>query len=104
MVPLLRSIAAEIHERTCELKRLQRRLDAFGPTRRAHREEVQRLQEDLGTHRRGLRGAQRELASLGWAVDALQPIRLLRRGRNGAADLSWQPDLSALGVPADPGR
>ena len=102
MIPLLRAIAHEIHDRTGVVKRLQQRVDAFGGTRRAHREEIERLQEDIVIHRRALRIAHKELAVLGWCVTGLHPMRLLRRGANGAVDVSWQPSEESLRMPADP--
>lgn len=90
LAPLLSSIATEIKERDRAIRDLETRLDAFDSTRRAHRDEVGRIEATLSTHRRELRLAEKELTRLGWTVEDVVPVRLLHRGASGASDVSFQ--------------
>ena len=73
MLPLLRSIQAEINDRLGAIETLERRMQAFLPTRHVHEVEVARIDAELSTHRRELRLISKELSRLGVAFDAEHP-------------------------------
>jgi len=89
LTPLLRAIQDEIFDRRQRVQRLRERLLAFASTRRAHAEEVARIEADLATHRRELRYVERELRRLGIAFDPEEPrtIIALRAPRERSGSL-----------------
>lgn len=87
--PLLRSIAIEIRERARAARDLETRLEAFGSTRRAHRDEVACIEASLSMHRRELRYAEKELVRLGWTVEVALPVRLSHHDPSGEGDVSF---------------
>lgn len=78
---LLRVIGREIRERATELERLEAELD--GPRGSGGRDEARRrslLEARYLEHRRALRAAESELASLGCRIDDDHPLRVLIPG------------------------
>jgi predicted RNase H-like nuclease (RuvC/YqgF family) len=83
IVPLLRSIGAEIRERSRAVDALEDRLANFSATRDERREEIRRLESELSLHRREMRRIERELAELGCNLDADHPLRILIPSKGG---------------------
>ena len=77
MLPLLRSIQAEINDRLDEVGKLEARRAAFEPTRHVHQLELARIEAELATQRRELRLVGKELARLGVAFDPEHPHRIV---------------------------
>lgn len=96
MGPLLRSIAREISERRKAVAALEFEIESFGSTKAAHAEEIAVLESDLANHRRELRRVEKELSHLGWTVDEGHPMRMIRKGRQGGADMTWQPEQTGF--------
>ena len=92
MVPLLRSIATEIKERTRALAELEARHKALARERRAHSVEVWEIEARLIDERRELRRVEKELARLGWYVDECYPQPVLLRCKASAPGLTWRLD------------
>lgn len=92
LLPLLRSITAEIRERSEAIDALERELQELGGTRRA-RERRGELEASLSIERRELRVSRRELERLGCALDEDHPLRVLIPGVDGALDhgYAWSP-------------
>ena len=90
LLPLLRSITAEIRERSEAIDALEHELQELGGTRRERRGEVE---ASLSIERRELRVARRELERLGCALDEDHPLRVLIPGADGAMDhgYAWSP-------------
>ena len=92
LLPLLRSITAEIRERTETIDILESALGSLGKTRRT-RELRGDAEAKLSIERRELHVARRELEHLGCALDEDHPMRVLIPGANGALDhgFAWSP-------------
>lgn len=92
LLPLLRSITAEIRERSEAIDALELELQGLGSTRHA-REHRGDLEAALSVQRRELRVAHRELERLGCALDEDHPLRVLIPGRDGELDhgFAWSP-------------
>jgi hypothetical protein len=88
LLPLLRSITAEVHERTETISELEAGLARLGRGRRAA-EARQQLESGLSVHRRELRAALRELGLLGCKLDADHPLRVLIPGADGDPEHGW---------------
>lgn len=82
IVPLLRSIGAEIRERSSAIDALEDRLAGFSSAREASRREISLIEAELSTHRRELRRTERELTDLGCNLDADHPMRILIPGKS----------------------
>jgi chromosome segregation ATPase len=83
ILPLLRSIGAEIRERSAAIDALEERLSNFSGARDENRERIRALESELALHRRELRRTERELNELGCNLDADHPLRILIPGKGG---------------------
>ena len=92
LLPLLRSITAEIRERSEAIDALVLELQGLGHTRRA-RDRRGAIEADRSVQRRELRVARRELERLGCSLDEDHPLRVLIPGADGALDhgFAWSP-------------
>ena len=94
MVPLLRSIAAEITERNAAVARLEERVSLFSSAQGMRHPEVQAdvrsMQADLSAQRRELRRVESELEGLGWTLDDSLPREMMLVGFDGTVGLSWR--------------
>jgi len=92
LLPLLRSITAEIRERSEAIDVLELELGDLGQTRRG-RERRGDIEADLSVQRRELRVVRRELERLGCTLDEDHPLRVLIPGADGALDhgFTWSP-------------
>jgi hypothetical protein len=92
LLPLLRSITAELRERSETIDALERELSTLGMSRRT-RERRGDLEGALSVQRRELRVAHRELERLGCQLDADHPLRVLIPGVDGDLDhgFAWSP-------------
>lgn len=92
LLPLLRSITAEIRERSEAIDALERELQDLGRTRLG-RERRGDIEAALSVQRRELRVAHRDLERLGCALDEDHPFRVLIPGADGALDhgFAWSP-------------
>jgi len=92
LLPLLRSITAEIRERTETIDALESALQELGKTRRT-RELRGDAEAKLSIERREIRVARRELERLGCVLDEDHPLRVLIPGADGALDhgFAWSP-------------
>jgi hypothetical protein len=95
LVPMLRSIAREIDERTRSIERLESTLDTPAVATRGsqHSKELRGLEASLAHERRELRLAKRELSRFGCAMDEDHPLRILIPGEDGtlATGYAWNP-------------
>ena len=98
LVPILRSIASEIGERTRAIERLESALDSTTTPQRETEMRTRALGAELAHQRRELRFAQRELARLGCTLDGDHPLRILIPGADGtfAGGYSWDPSEDVL--------
>jgi hypothetical protein len=92
LLPLLRSITAEIRERSEAIDELELELQDLGDTR-VERERRGDVEAALSVERRELRVVRRELSHLGCALDQDHPLRVLIPGVDGALDhgFAWSP-------------
>ncbi len=92
LLPLLRSITAEIRERTETIDALESALQELGKTRRT-RELRGDAEAKLSTERREIRVARRELERLGCVLDEDHPLRVLIPGADGELGhgFAWSP-------------
>jgi hypothetical protein len=91
LLPLLRSIGAEIRERGRAIDGLEERLAAFADERYRYRSEIAQIEAELACHRRELRRTERELSELGCNLDADHPLRILIPGRG--EQFAWEGRL-----------
>lgn len=68
-LPLVRAISREVRERTDRLEALE--------ARQVSGERNPTLESELSQHRRELRACERELARLGYSIDADDPHRIV---------------------------
>ncbi|MBK8177796.1 MAG: DUF2203 family protein [Planctomycetes bacterium] len=71
-LPLVRAIVREVRERTRQVEALEARLTTG--------ESGPELESELSSHRRELRTCERELARLGFGIDADDPHRIVGQG------------------------
>jgi hypothetical protein len=92
LLPLLRSITAEIRERSETIDLLELELQELGDSLRA-RERRGEVEADLSIQRREIRVVRRELERLGCALDQDHPLRVLIPGADGALvhGFAWSP-------------
>jgi hypothetical protein len=92
LLPLLRSITAEIQERSDAIEAFERELQDLG-TGRHGRERRGDIEAGLSIQRRELRVARRELERLGCALDPDHALRVLIPGVDGDLDhgFAWSP-------------
>ncbi len=92
LLPLLRSITAEIRERSDAIEAFERELLGLGDSRRGreHRGQVEAV---LSVQRRELRVVRRELERLGCSLDQDHPLRVLIPGTDGELNhgFAWSP-------------
>jgi hypothetical protein len=88
--PLLRSIAVELRERTSAVHELEERQSMLEPQAGAHEKELLNIIACLAVHRRELRGARKELERLGWIVEEIAPLRLVRMDDALTGEAAWQ--------------
>jgi hypothetical protein len=88
--PLLRSIAVELRERTREVRDLETKQKVLELESSKHENELADITARLSVHRRELRMAQRELERLGWFIEEVLPLRLVRMDLEGLDQASWQ--------------
>lgn len=95
LLPLLRSITAEIRERSESIDALELELQGLG---HARRERVRRgeVEADLSIQRRELRVVRRELERLGCSLDEDHPLRVLIPGADADHGYAWTPDDGKL--------
>ena len=91
VLPLVRSIVAEIRERRAAIRLLESSLDFALTTASARRQEL--LIRECALHRRELRRARRELEQLGCALLSLDPpiVAISSRTSGRSACVIWQP-------------
>lgn len=103
LLPLLRSIAVEIHERSDVIEGLEERLLALRGTCKDGRvsNEYLDVQSELSNQRREARLSRLELSRLGCTLDEDRPLRVLIPGLDGSFDsgFAWDGTLDCL-VPA----
>jgi hypothetical protein len=92
LLPLLRSITAEIRERSRAIEALEQELSQLGTARRVRARRGD-LDAALAVQRRETRVAQREIERLGCQLDADHPLRVLIPGADGEMDhgYAWSP-------------
>lgn len=98
MLPLLRSYACELRERSLAIDELESR---FGPRKLARTPTSmagQLIEAQLSTHRRELSRLRRELKRMGWRVDRMQPLQLVLHGADGLPEVTWSPTGPAESV------
>lgn len=100
LVPILRSIAREIGERTRTIERLEGHLETSSSARAGSRPSTARrgLEASLAHERRELRLATQELGRFGCAMDGDHPLRVLIPGEDGTFDngYAWEPSDESL--------
>jgi len=96
LIPLLQSITAEVAERTRSVRRLERKLRAFGEDKDSA--EALNLRAELAEQRRELRHARTELEELGCTADDSDPRRVLIPGIRGEIDSGFRWDLGDTNV------
>ena len=77
LAPLLQAIDREITERTQNLARVERKLEALKRAPAAHRDEISTLISSRSTELRELYRIEKELARLGIEFDAQHPRGIL---------------------------
>jgi hypothetical protein len=87
--PLLRSIAIELRERTRAVRELEAKQQTFTVEPVAHHKELADITACLAVHRREIRLAQKEIERLGWIVEELSPLQLVRIDLESAEQLIW---------------
>lgn len=92
IVPLLRSITAEIRERSERIAALESEREGLGSSPR-ERERRGDIEADLSILRREGRMALRELERLGCKLDWDHPLRVLIPGADGVLEhgFAWNP-------------
>ena len=92
LLPLLRSIAREMQERTRALNLLERRMEMLAEDPYPDRNEVNNLVAEIATHRRELRQVEKELRELGCSVVGTEPLTIRIPGQigNGRLSFVWQ--------------
>ena len=96
LMPLLRSIAFEIEERTGTIGHIEERLHALGTTQNAHGEELRRRQAELAESRRELRRALEELEALGCQLEPDRPLTIRVPGVEGDYAYRWHAGTGTL--------
>lgn len=89
LLPLLRSIGAELQERSDAIENLDQRvleLRGRNTQRRKKSDALLNAEADLANHRRELRHTQGELTKLGCVQDQDHPMRILIPGHDGAIE------------------
>jgi|SRR5689334_22492965 len=100
--PLLRSIALELRERTREVRDLEtQQKQMFEQDGTCATREMVDVVARLSVHRRELRSARRELERLGWFVEEVAPLRLVRIELEGAHPGIWQLTDTAFRQPGE---
>lgn len=92
LIPLLRSVAVEMHERGLELRRLEWLQGELSKTERAHRHDLNELQAEIASNKYELRRSHQELESLGCQVESDEPlsIRIPARRSTGREGFVWR--------------
>ena len=96
LMPLLRSIAFEIEERTGAIGHLQERVEALRPTRGKHLEEFARNEAELAEQRRELRHAVEELERLDCQIEPNGPLTIRVPGTAGDYAYRWRAGTGTL--------
>jgi hypothetical protein len=94
MIPLLRSIAREVVERSFAILQLESESKALQEAPRAARQKGPTLVAKLANQKRELRRSVEELRDLGWERDPEQPLRFKARGLRGEETYTWRPEDS----------
>ena len=92
LVPLLRSIAREVKERTEAIQFLEARVESFQKSPHIHAEDLRLTEATLAIERRELRHVHEELGRLGCELDEDNPQRILVAGEGQAFTFTWQLD------------
>ena len=92
LVPLLRSIQEEMHERLARIRTLSRRVARL-EERAPKSPELAVLVAELAVQRRELRHAQDELRALGCTFDPEHPTRIRIPGESGDLETGYGWDL-----------
>jgi hypothetical protein len=92
MLPLLRAIGQEVRERNLAIHALETRIADLTLAPRLHAQEIAQLESELSTHRRELRGIEREMERLGCSFDQDDPNRIVVPGT--AVSLAFGHSLS----------
>lgn len=98
LLPLLRSIASEIIERSDAIEGLDERLLALRGNQTDGKQSADFLavQSELSNQRRELRLARLELARLGCTLDEDRPLRILIPGQDGRFESGYAWDGNRL--------
>ncbi|MBK7642208.1 MAG: DUF2203 family protein [Planctomycetes bacterium] len=103
LLPLLRSIASEILERSDAIEALEEKLLALRSTWKDGKasDEYLNVQSELSNQRREARLSRLELSRLGCTLDEDRPLRVLIPGEDGSFDAgyAWDGTLDAI-IPA----
>lgn len=101
LVPILRSIASEIDERTRTIERLEGIFEAPSSASRPGKSsgDLRGLGARLANQKRELRLARQELGRFGCALDEDHPLRVLIPGEDGTLEngYAWDPAGDILG-------
>ena len=101
LLPLLRSIAREIQERTTQIARLDGLVTSLRSVGSGlHADEIVNHQAEAATHKRGLRSALLELERLGCSVEETRPLTIRIPGAFGDRDngYAWRAGDPALSL------
>ena len=93
LLPILRSIAREIGERTRAIEGLEESLESPTPARGRSARAPQGLSAELAHHRREFRFAKQELARFGCTLSEDRPLSILIPGEDGQLEsgFTWTP-------------
>ena len=100
LLPLIRSIASEISQRSDAIEVLEERLLALRGSWKEGKpsDEFLNVQSELSNQRRETRLSRLELARLGCTLDEDRPLRVLIPGADGTFDsgFAWDGTLDSL--------
>jgi len=100
LLPLLRSIASEITERSDAIEKLEERLLVLRSTWKNGKpsDEYMNVQSEISSQRRETRLSRLELARLGCTLDEDRPLRVLIPGADGSFDsgFAWDGTVDSL--------
>jgi chromosome segregation ATPase len=80
LLPLLRSIAAEIQERTASVARLEERIRDLSQDRTTHRDEIKTLAREVQNQIQNLRRVVHELEELNCTIEPEEPLTFRIQG------------------------
>ena len=90
LLPLLRSIAHEIRDRTAAISYLESRVQSLKPSSRIHAEDLRLAEASLAIERREIRHAQEELERLGCRLDENDSERIVFEDEGQSVTFAWK--------------